>query len=610
LGVSYLSRSSRFAGYAPQNTGGTLSTQLRGGALANYTSSRTVIRFGKFELDQDAAELRRDGTKIRLQKQPLQVLQILLEQPGKIISREELQRRIWPPDTFVDFDHGINNDIKKLREALGDDPETPLYIETLPRQGYRFVGKIEREAPRMRSLAVLPLEDLAHDPQQDYFADGLSEALITTLAKIGELRVVSRTSAMLYKGVHKPLREIAKELGVDAIVEGTVLRSGDRVRISAQLIDAPSDTHLWAESYERNLREVLSLQAEIASAISKEIKVKVIPAERAQLVSAAHQVDPGAYEAYLQGRYHWNKRTLQGLHKAREYFQQAIEKDPLYPAAHAGLADSSSRLGWWGHMPPDRGFGAAKAAALKALELDSCSSDAHAALGFSLLHYDCAFSASEQECRHGVELDSRNPLATQALACCLIATERSDEGLAEATRLVHLDPVSPAMLWTASALLYHARQYDRAIAQAHKSLELDPSFCPPRWTIALCAAATRSSETGISEMEEAVRATGENQFFLGTLGYCYARADRKVDATKVLDCMHELAKERYVSGYWPAVVCGALQEYDRAFELLEAAWHERAAWMAYAKVAPFLDDLRSDSRFDDLIQRMNFPAKA
>src|SRR5215468_2916959 len=303
-----------------------------GGPLANYGSSRTIVRFGEFELDQEALELRRDGTKIRLQKQPLQVLQILLEQPGKIVPRECLQRRIWPNDTFVDFDHGTNNAIERLRKALGDAAETPQYIETLPRQGYRFIGKIEREAPRMRSLAVLPLEDLAHDPQE-YFAEGMTEALITTLAKIGELRVVSRTSAMLYKGVRKPLREIAKELGVDAIVEGTVLREGDRVRITAQLIDAFTETHLWADSYERDLGNMLALQSELAQAIAHNIRVKLTPQEKA-LLEQERPVDPEAYETYLKGRYYWNRRSGEGLGKSVPYFQQAIAKDPTYAAAY------------------------------------------------------------------------------------------------------------------------------------------------------------------------------------------------------------------------------------------------------------------------------------
>src|SRR5437870_3277802 len=232
--------------------------------MEHLRSVRASVRFGAFELDQDAGELRKQGTRMKLQEQPLQMLQVLLQRPGEVVTRGELQQKIWPSDTFVDFDHGINNAIKRLREALGDTAETPKYVETLPRRGYRFIGKIECEVPRMRSLAVLPLENLSHDPQQEYFAEGLTEALITTLAKIGELRVISRTTAMLYKDVHKPLREIARELEVDAIVEGTVLRAGDRVRITAQLIDPEKETHLWAESYQRHLRDVLDLHAELA----------------------------------------------------------------------------------------------------------------------------------------------------------------------------------------------------------------------------------------------------------------------------------------------------------------------------------------------------------
>src|SRR5947207_9258570 len=291
--------------------------------------TRAAIRFGDFELDVTAGELYRNGSKLRLQEQPLQILQILLQHAGELVTREELRKWVWPGDTFVDFDHGINNAVKRLREALGDAAETPHYIETLPRRGYRFIGKIECEALRMRSLAVLPLENLSHDPQPEYFTEGLTEALITTLAKIGELRVISRTSAMLYKGVRKPLREIAKELEVDAIVEGTVLRVGHRVRITAQLIDAAKEAHLWAESYERHLRDVLHLQAEVAEAIAKQVRVKITPQERAHLAQT-QPVNPEAFEAYLKGRYHWLRRSGEELPKAVQYFEQAIATDPTY----------------------------------------------------------------------------------------------------------------------------------------------------------------------------------------------------------------------------------------------------------------------------------------
>src|SRR5437879_64451 len=254
--------------------------------MADFHPALGTVRFGAFELDFRASELRKQGTKIKLQDQPFQILQILLQRPGGTVSREELQQKIWPSDTFVDFDHGLYNAIKRLREALGDSAETPRFVETLSRRGYRFVGKIECDASQLRSLAVLPLENLSRDPEQEYFAEGLTEALITTLAKIGELRVISRTSAMQYKGVHKPLREIARELQVDAIVEGTVLRAGRRVRITAQLIDAPKETHLWAESYERDLRDVLTLQAELAQAIALEIRVKLTTVDEARLANS------------------------------------------------------------------------------------------------------------------------------------------------------------------------------------------------------------------------------------------------------------------------------------------------------------------------------------
>src|SRR6266849_4051644 len=308
---------------------------------------QTTIRFGVFEVDLRAGELRKQGIKVKLQEQPLQVLQILLENPGAVVAREQLQQRIWPSDTFVDFDHGLYNAIRRLREALEDSAETPHYVETLARRGYRFIGRLDH-APTsipgpIRSLAVLPLENLSRDPHQEYFAEGLTEALITTLAKIGELRVISRSSAMLYKGVRKPLREIARELEVDAIVEGTVLRAGHRVRITAQLIDPMKESHLWAESYERHLRDILDLQAEVAQAIAREIQVKLTPQEQAQFAQS-RPVNPEAYEAYLKGRYHWNRRSREGLPKGVQYFQEAIAKDPAYAAAYAGLADCLSGL--------------------------------------------------------------------------------------------------------------------------------------------------------------------------------------------------------------------------------------------------------------------------
>src|SRR5438128_347664 len=336
--------SSRTRRHGCLRNAGVVNSAFRWGAAVMETShsAHGAIRFGVFEADFRAGELRKQGVKVKLQDQPFQVLQVLLQHPGEVVPREELRTRIWPSDTFVDFDVGINNAIKRLREALGDSAETPRFIETLSRRGYRFIGTTSASPGKFESLAVLPLEDLSRDPEQEYFAEGLTEALITTLAKIGELRVVSRTTVMQYKGARKALPEIARELGVDAIVEGTVFRAADRVRITAQLIDAPKEMHLWAESYERDLRDVLALQAEVAQAIAREIRVKLTPVDQARFAEV-RAVDPDAYEAYLRGRYHWNRRPSE-FAKAIQCFQEAIAKDSTYVAAYAGLADCLSGL--------------------------------------------------------------------------------------------------------------------------------------------------------------------------------------------------------------------------------------------------------------------------
>src|SRR5437868_8604475 len=436
--------------------------------------TRGMVHFGEFELDAAAGQLYRKGAKLRLQEQPSQILQVLLQRPGEVVTREELQQKIWPSDTFVDFDHGINNAIKRLREALGDAAETPHYIETLPRRGYRFIGKIECEALRMRSLAVLPLENLSHDPQQEYFADGLTEALITTLAKIGELRVVSRTSAMLYKCVRKPLSEIAKELEVDTIVEGTVLRVGHRVRITAQLIDAAKESHLWAESYERHLRDVLHLQAEVAEAIAKQVQVKLTPQERAQLAQTP-PVNPEAYEAYLKGRYHWLRRSGEELPKAVQYFEQAIATDPTYAAAYAGLADSLSGLGVY-FVAPDQGCGKAKTLALRALEMDPGLAEAHASLAWATMWYDYDFVTAEREFERSIELSRRYATAHMWYGFCLGMMGCYEESYTEFKRAIRLDPHDAYTYVAFGFACYCARRYDQAIEQFVKSHDLDTSI--------------------------------------------------------------------------------------------------------------------------------------
>jgi len=567
---------------------------------------RRAVKFGVFEADLAARELRKNGIKIRLQEQPFQVLALLLENRGEVTTREELRQKLWPADTFVDFDNGLNTAINKIREALCDSAESPRYVETLPRRGYRFIGQSEQASGKIQSLVVLPLENLSRDPEQEYFADGLTEALITNLAKISALRVVSRTTAMQYKGARKTVPEIVRELGVDAIVEGTVQRFGERACVSAQLVQASTDTHLWAESYERDLRDMMTLQAELARAIASEIQVKLTPQEQMQL-ARVRQVDPEAYDCYLKGRYHWNKRTLEGLTKAMEHFQEAIERDPTYAGAHAGLADSASRLGWWIDLAPEEGCLRGKAAALKAIELDKTLAEGHAALWFPLLSFDYNISAAEEAVERAIELDPQSAFALQGRACCLMARGRTEESFAEALRAARLEPFTMVLLWNAALFGYIARQYDEAIELCQKGLELDPKFAPFHWTLGLVYVQRQSYGQAVEHMEEAVRLSHRLSYFLGGLGYVYGAVGRREDALRIVGELGERCRQRHVSPYWTAMIYAALDDKDATLLWLERGREDHAPWMIYLKSPPWFDNLRSDSRYYRLLQRMNIP---
>jgi TolB-like protein/Flp pilus assembly protein TadD len=575
--------------------------------------SGRVVRFGVFEADLSARELRKSGIRLRLQDQPFQVLAVLLENSGRAVTREELREKLWPSDTFVDFDKGLNTAINKIREALGDSAESPRFVETLPRRGYRFLSSVDTQHESLPgltrpidSIAVLPLENLSHDPDQEYFADGLTEALISNLAKISALRVVSRTSAMHYKGVHKPLPQIARELDVDAIVEGTVLRSGKRLRISAQLVNARTDSHLWAESYERDLRDVLVLQAEVAGAIAKEIQVKLTPEEQAQL-RRTRRVNTEAYELYLQGRYHWNKRNLGGLTNGAEYFQKAVDCDPTYAAAYAGLADSASRLGFWMDATPEEGCARGKAAALKAIELDNSLSEAHAALCYASVHYDFNIPVAEKAARRAIELNPRSEFALQGRALCLMQRGQAEDATAEIFRAVQIEPRSMVLQWNAATFLWFARQYDQSISQTQKILELDSNAAQAHWILALNLVQKKKYDHAVESMQQTVQISGPAPFYLGALGYVYAVAGSRDDALRVMNELHELSRRRHVSPHWIGLIYAALDERDEAFIWLDRAHQERAPWIAYAKAIPWFDNLRSDARFYCLLQRMNIP---
>ena len=566
-------------------------------------SASAPMRFGLFEVDLRAGELRKQGVKIKLQEQPLQILVMLLQHPGQVVTREQLRARLWPTDTFVDFDHGLNKAMNKLREALGDSADSPRFIETLARRGYRFMENPAVGPGRIEALAVLPLENLSCDPEQEYFAEGMTELLITTLAKIGALRVTSRTTAMHYKGAHRHLREIAQELHVDGIVEGTVLRSGNRVRISAQLVDAHTDTHLWAENYERDLHDVLTLQSEVAQAIAREVQVKLTPHDQAHFAQV-RRVDPDAYEAYLKGRHYWNKRSRDGFGKAVEYFQQAIAKDSAYAAAYTGLADALSIMGLWGLVAPEEGYGRAKRLALQALELDGGLAEAHTSLAWAMSHYDYDFLAAERGFERSLELNPRYATGHLWFGMTLAVMGRYEEAYSELQRAIRLDPDWSNTHFGLAFVYWSGRRYHQAIERCKKALELDSNSVQALFMLGISCAANSLYQPAITALLKAVELSNNAPVPIASLAAAYALAGNTDEARKLL---HELLRAPRVTSFFVARIYATLGQNEEALGWLETAYRARAEWLVMVKVdAPF-DGLRTDQRFQDLLRRMNFP---
>jgi TolB-like protein/Tfp pilus assembly protein PilF len=568
--------------------------------------AQSTVRFGVFELNLRAGELRKRGVKIRLQEQPLQILQLLLQHPGEVVTREELRQKIWPADTFVDFEQGLYNAVKRLRDALKDSAQKPRFIETLSRHGYRFIGTIAESVRKIESLAVLPLENLSRDPEQDYFAEGLTEALITTLAKIGDLRVASRTSAMHYKDASKPLPQIAKELGVDAIVEGSVLRDGTRVRITAQLIDAERESHLWAESYERDLRDVLSLQAEIAQAIAHQVRIKLTPQDQANLAHL-QPVYPEAYEAYLLGRYHWNRRSGEGMGRAIQFFQQAIAKDPTYAAAYSGLADCLTLIGSWGAVAPTEGAGKAKALAQQALAIDSGLAEAHTSLAWATMWYDYDFATAEKEFERSLELNPRYITGHEFFGFYLAFLGRYEEGYTEAQRAIRFDPLSSPVHIGMGFVYASAYRFNQAIVEFEKSIQLDPGNALAHGALGYMFIQKSLYAHAIEELQKAVDLSHNASSMVASLAEAYAASGNRQEALKILEELEHVSKQCYVTPYPVARIYMALGKKEEAFRYLENAYVEHAAMMVFLKTDPRFTGLHSEPPFRELLRRMSFP---
>lgn len=600
---------------------------------------------------------------------------MLLEHHGEIVTREELQRRVWSADTFVDFDHGLNKAINKLREALDDSAASPRFVETVARRGYRFLADVQvidastpytpalaaaaeqnpnlepseafetpaplpaperRRSPRswiaavaalalvvaalfawrlrstnhpapvIRSIAVLPMESLSNDASQDYFADGMTDELISDLGQISALRVISRTSAMTYKHARKALPEIARELNVDAVVEGTVFRSGDHVRITVQLIDGATDRHLWSHSYENESRDALALQNTVARAIADQIQIKLNPLEQTALTNV-RIVNPDAYEFYLKGRYFWNKRTAVGLETALGYFNQAIDADPKYVQAYSGLADSYALLADWeyGVMTPRDALPRAKAAAIKAVALDSTLGEAHNSLAFCLDVFDWDWSAAEMEFQRAIELNPGYAAAHQWYAAHLIVLGRNNEAIAELRKAESLDPLSLIIRADLAEFLLIAHSYDESIQESRKAIELDPNFALAHNQLGQAYLQKHMNDEAIAELRLAVQLSGNSPTCVANLARAYAASGNRSEATRLLGDLEKGSSAGFSHASEIAIVYVALGNSDRAMQWLEKGYEER--FNPSALVRPGFDPLRTDARFKNLLHRIGLP---
>ncbi len=634
--------------------------------MQSFSDPPVRLRFGVFEADLRLGQLTRSGKRVRLQEQPFRVLALLLERPGELVTRAELHNRLWP-QTIVDFDHGLNKAVSKIRDALGDSAENPRFVETIPGRGYRFLADVSPIAaprgpapaptppsrrarsrnhrrlrhlrsdrvrvwwvssgvalllivaiaviltrsaspPRLHSLVVLPFQNLSNDASQEFFADGMTDELITHLGQISALRVISRTSAMSYKATTKSLTDIARELNVEAVVEGSVLRAGDRVRITAQLIRVPADEHIWAHSYEGDIRDTLSLQRDVAGAIVQQVGATLTQPEMRAL-GASRPVVPEAYEAYLKGRYFWNKRTRDGLNKSIEQFDHAIEMDPTYSPAYSGLADAYALSGDWeyGILSPQDAAAKSQAAASKAVSLDDSSAQAHTSLALSLDLYGWDWDAAEKEYERALQLNPGYATAHQWHAWHLLVTGRTNEGLLELRTAYSLDPLSLIISADLADALCIAHRLDESVKQSQRTLEFDPNFALGHYQLGQAYEQQALHERAIEEFHEAIAIGGHADSFDANLAYSLASSGRRQEANIILANMLARNEQNPSAQSNIALIYVGLGDADQAMAWLGKAYESR--FNPSILLRPTFDSLRSDARFQTLRGRMGLPEK-
>lgn len=621
-----------------------------------------------FELDTRTSELRKQGVRIRLQKKPLLILQLLLERSGDVVTREELRKALWSPDVFVDFDHSLNSAVNKVREALADSASNPRFIETLS-GGYRFIAPVTpvrtpqaaedpekhpsdepsrqppaifprvprvwqivaagivvasvlvagamaglhtfgaRSSPKTLALAVLPFRNLSADPEQEFFSDGFTEEMIAQLGKLEptHLRVIARSSAMPYKRTSKSIDQIGAELGVDYVLEGSIRHAGSRVRITAELIRVRDQAQVWARSYERDLQDVLSLQVEVAQAIADEVEVAFRPPK----ASPPHRarVSPEVHEAYLKGRYFLDK-SPEALDKSIASFQEAVRLDPSFAPAYAGLADAyaSQGYGFASDVAPAEAYAKARAAATKALELDPELAEAHVSLARILWKYDWNWRAAEDAFKRAIELDPSSATAHESYFDCLSAMKRNQEAYVELTRAAALDPVSLTINYDFGLHFARTGEYDKAIARLKKAIDLDPTSGFVHHVLGELYAELGQYRLATAELEQAIQLSGKVPHFVAALGVVRGMTGQRAAAVEALEYLQSLTPKKYVSGHDLAMLHASLGNRQLALASLMQASRDHDIWLSLSLVQFGLDPIRSEPGFQELLSRVGLTA--
>ena len=565
------------------------------------TRYASVVRFGSFQLDLRTQELRRNGIKVRIPDQSIQVLAMLLEHSGEVVTRQELQQRLWPNGTIVEFEHGVNSVINRLRQALEDSADEPRFIETLPRRGYRFLVPVEKfaSAPPHASIAVLPFTNLGADKESEYFSDGLAEEILNALSQIEDLRVAARTSSFSFKGRAVEISEIATKLNVASVLEGSVRRVGDRVRVTVQLVDVGSGFHLWSERYDRQIKDLFDLQDEIARAVTERLNVSL----KGGIERSTE--NPAAYELYLKGRHYWHQRLPTSMHLAIRCFEDAIKLDPRYALAYAGLADCYVLLAAYAWMSPNEARPLAHAAAVQAMTLAPSLWEVNFARGFYVFCLEPAWREAEPFFQKAILINPRSSLARAYYGLFLATDGRGEEAIAQTTLACQLDRLSPFIHGVTSLALYTLTRFDEAERMVRHALELQPGYFLGLWAHGMALCALGRNKEAIESLERAATAL-RAPLSLGLLGLAYARAGRPDKAAQLLKELEERSSRGeyvptrallhiYVGQGDTAAIRGALSK----------AIAEGTPPFAFRTTnSPFLEAFRRDPEINGLLSKL------